>query len=284
MSDKAYGATVAKRRLARRLSELRVEAGYTANQVCDRLNWGRGKVGRFEANIWVRPEMSDIRDLLRIYGADEETSKELEDLAALARTRAWWRDYNEIFDNEFPGYESDAVRVSVYTPLVLPGLLQTPAYMEAHMRVGSRSSAWRNRAVGARLRRQEIFDRKDDGTAPELVAVFTEASLMYRWGAPADRRAQIAHLVEMGRRPNIELRLLRFADGPHPGMCGPINTFDFPGDEPKMVYVETDFALQEVVKAAEVDSYTEIFTQARAAALEPPATTAHLKQLAETLE
>src|SRR5436190_1349847 len=41
-----YGATVAKRRLARLLSELRVVNGYTANQVCDKLNWGRGKVGR----------------------------------------------------------------------------------------------------------------------------------------------------------------------------------------------------------------------------------------------
>ena len=47
------------------------------------------------------------------------------------------------------------------------------------MRFATRSSAWRNRAVGARLRRQEVFERKD-GTAPELIAVITEASLMYR--------------------------------------------------------------------------------------------------------
>ena len=50
MSDEAYGATVAKRRLSRRLLQLRVQSGYTANHVCDTLNWGRGKVGRFEAN------------------------------------------------------------------------------------------------------------------------------------------------------------------------------------------------------------------------------------------
>ena len=67
MSDDAYGATVAKRRLARRLTELRQASGHTANHVCDLLNWGRGKVGRFEANQWKRPEMSDIRDLLRVY-------------------------------------------------------------------------------------------------------------------------------------------------------------------------------------------------------------------------
>jgi Helix-turn-helix domain len=81
MTDDAYGATIAKRRLSRRLAELRVSTGYTANHVCDILNWGRGKVGRFEANQWKRPEMSDIRDLLRIYNASSAAAGELEDLA-----------------------------------------------------------------------------------------------------------------------------------------------------------------------------------------------------------
>ena len=90
MSDDAYGATVAKRRLASRLTELRQASGHTANHVCDLLNWGRGKVGRFEANQWKRPEMSDIRDLARVYGVGEAEAEELEQLAAHARARPWW--------------------------------------------------------------------------------------------------------------------------------------------------------------------------------------------------
>ncbi|HBW20078.1 MAG TPA: transcriptional regulator, partial [Actinobacteria bacterium] len=93
MSDDAYGATVAKRRLARRLTELRHESGHTANHVCDVLNWGRGKVGRFEANQWKRPEMSDIRDLLRVYDVSGAEGDELEALAIRARLRGWWRDF-----------------------------------------------------------------------------------------------------------------------------------------------------------------------------------------------
>jgi transcriptional regulator with XRE-family HTH domain len=283
VTDETYGATIAKRRLSRRLAELRVENGYTANQVCDRLNWGRGKVGRFEANGWVRPEMSDIRDLLRIYGVSDEEQKQLEDLAMLARARAWWRDYADVVESEVHGFEADAARISNYLPLVIPGLLQTPAYMEAQLRVGTRSSSWRNRAVGVRLRRQAILDR-NDGTAPELVAVITEASLRYQWGAQSDRRAQVAHLVEMSRRPNVELRLLRFQDGPHPGMTSAISIFDFPGDEPSMVFLETELSIEEVEKTDEVSTYTETFEKIRDAALDPVATTAALKQLAETLE
>jgi len=280
----AYGATIAKRRLSRRLAELRVESGLTANQVCDKLSWGRGKVGRFEANVWKRPEMSDVRDLLRFYRISDEERRELEELAMHARARAWWRDYGDVFgDTEFPGYEADAARICLYMPLLLPGLLQTAAYTEAHMRAALKPAPWRLRSQQARRRRQAILER-DDGTAPELVAVITEASLLYRWGSQAERRTQLHHLVEMSRRPNVELRLLRFEDGLHPGMCGLINIFDFPGDEPSTVFVETDFAVQEVMNQEEVAAYIDIFSRAREAALDPPATTAYLKKLAETLE
>src|ERR1700683_298031 len=217
MSDDTYGATIAKRRLARQLTEARVRAGYTANHACDILNWGRGKVGRFEANQWKRPEMSDIRDLIRIYEIEGREKEELEDLAIRARARPWFREYPEIFDIEFPGYENDATTTRVFMPLVLPGLLQTAAYTEALMRSGPRPPAYRRKAVGHRLRRQEILDRKD-GTVPMVSAVITEASLLYRWGLREDRREQIEHLVALSARRHIQLHIQRFEDGPPAGI------------------------------------------------------------------
>jgi transcriptional regulator with XRE-family HTH domain len=138
MTDEAYGATVAKRRLSRRLLQLRVQSGYTANHVCDMLNWGRGKVGRFEANQWKRPEMSDIRDLLRIYDVDEGREGAARGAGHPGAGQALWRDYSDIFENEFPGFENDASRIRVFMPLVLPGLLQSQDYAEAFMRIGPR--------------------------------------------------------------------------------------------------------------------------------------------------
>ena len=160
MADDAYGATVAKRRLSRRLAELRTESGHTANHVCDILNWGRGKVGRFEANQWKRPEMSDIRDLLRIYGVDPAAAEELEELAIRARARPWWRDYTDIFENEFPGFENDAERIQVCMPLVVPGLLQTQDYAEAFMR------ARRGHPRGAARRWRRGSAARRSSTAP----------------------------------------------------------------------------------------------------------------------
>lgn len=283
MSDDAYGATIAKLLLARKLTDLRVEAGYTANHVCDMLNWGRGKVGRFEANQWKRPEMSDIRDLLRFYQADETCAREIEDLAMQARVRPWWRDYQDIFDNEFPGFEADATRIRVFTPLVIPGLLQTADYIDALMRSSGKPPAWRRRATEARLRRQQILDRERE-TLCHLEAVIAEASLLYRWGSRSERRDQLLYLVEVGERPNVRLHLQRFADGPPPGMFSAVQIFDYAGAEMSLVFTETDHGIQEVSDAEYVSSYIEAFDRAVDAALEPRDTAQYLKQLAERLE
>jgi len=283
MTDEAYGATVAKRRLSRRLLQLRVQSGYTANHVCDMLNWGRGKVGRFEANQWKRPEMSDIRDLLRIYNVDEGEREQLEELAIQARARPWWRDYSDIFENEFPGFENDASRIRVFMPLVLPGLLQSQDYAEAFIRTGPRPPSWRRKALDTRLRRQEILSRPGD-TAATLTAVITEASLRYQWGSRSERRDQIEHLIDMGRRPNIDLRIQRFADGPPPGLSSAINIFDFAEGEPSIAFTETDFAVVEVNEPDQVGRYIQSFEKAVDGALEPSDTAIYLRQLAYQLE
>jgi transcriptional regulator with XRE-family HTH domain len=283
MSDDAYGATVAKRRLSRRLLQLRVRSGYTANHVCDMLNWGRGKVGRFEANQWKRPEMSDIRDLLRIYDVAEAEREEIEELAIRARARPWWREYPDIFENEFPGFENDAERIRVFMPLTLPGLLQTQEYAEAFMRIGPRPPAWRRQALATRQRRQEILERTD-GTAPALIAVVTEASLLYHWGTRTDRRDQIEHLIQLSRKPSIDLRIQRFSDGPPRGLMAPINIMDFPHDEPSIAFTETDFGIQEVAGTDQVTTYSQSFERGVDGALESDDTAMYLRQLANQLE
>jgi len=283
VADDAYGATIAKRRLSRLLGEARARTGYTANNACDILNWGRGKVGRFEANQWKRPEMSDIRDMVRIYEVEDGLRDEIEDLAIKARARAWWRDVPEIFDSEFPGYENDATTIRVFMPLVLPGLLQIPAYTEALLRGGPRPPLWIRKGLEARRRRQEILDRTD-GTAPMFRAVITEASLLYRWGAREDRREQIEHLADLSQRRNVDLRIQRFEDGPPVGMVSMVNIFGFRDDEPDLVFVETDYAIEEVSKPDAVQGYVESFERASDAALEPVDTTGYLERLAKRME
>jgi hypothetical protein len=168
-------------------------------------------------------------------------------------------------------------------PIVLPGLLQTQAYMEALLKIGPRAPGFRRKAVEARLRRQEILDRPD-GLAPQLSVVITEASLLFRWGDRGDRKDQIGHLAEMSKRDNVELRLQQFEDGPPTSICSMGNILGFPGDEPSLVFVETDYSIEEMSKPESVDSYIKSFEQACDAALEPGDTTVFLEKLAKRME
>jgi transcriptional regulator with XRE-family HTH domain len=286
VADDAYGATVAKWRLARRLYALRVRAGMSLNETSDKLGWSRGRLDRYERNEWRLPDASHVRDLARVYGAADTERAELEELGRLARERVWWRGYEDVFGKreEFAGFENDAAKISVYMPLVLPGLLQTEAYMRALLAVGPWAGDWQDRATAARLRRQQVLGRAD-GTAPRLAAVITEAALLYEWGTPAQRREQAARLAAVSRRPGTELRMLRLADGPHPGMSSLINIFDFPDDaDPSIVYLENDTSIQEVTRPEDVQAYQDTFARIRQAALPAAATRAYLDEHASHQE
>jgi hypothetical protein len=52
VADDAYGAIVAKRRLARRLMALRLRAGLGLNEAGDQIGWSRGRLDRYERNEW----------------------------------------------------------------------------------------------------------------------------------------------------------------------------------------------------------------------------------------
>jgi hypothetical protein len=67
-------------------------------------------------------------------------------------------------------------------------------------------------------------------------------------------------------------------------MSSLINLFDFPGDEdPSIVYLEIDTALQEITSAGEVRAYTEVFARIREAALDPAATRRYLERIAAAI-
>ncbi len=287
--DKAYGATVAKRRLSRRLAEMREDAHLKPNEVDDQLGWKRGKLARIERNDWIIPNASYIRDLLRVYQASGDVQAEIMDLVERASVRAWWRKYaqpgdpNRVFDSEFAGFEYDAARISAYMPLVIPGLLQTPPYVDALVNSGSKPPAWRDRARETRLQRQLILDRTDV-TAPRLVAVVTEASLLYRWGTHGDRKEQILHLVDTAGRRNVELRVQRFEDGPPSGAHSMVNIFGFGSEDPSLVFVETDYVVEEVSKRESVHGYVQSFDRACDGALDPRDTVAYLERIADRLE
>ncbi|MET9811701.1 MULTISPECIES: helix-turn-helix transcriptional regulator [unclassified Streptomyces] len=99
--------------------------------------------------------------------------------------------------------DEEAVTLREYQERVMPGLLQTSAYARA---LSSRyvSGLELEERVRARLSRQQRF-LADGG--PLYVVVLDESCLRNVVGGPAVMREQCAHVLNLGRRPNIRIQV-----------------------------------------------------------------------------
>ncbi len=56
---------------------------------------------------------------------------------------------------------------------------------------------------------------------PQLWAILDEAAVRRMVGGPEVARAQLAHLIDVSRRPGITTQVLPFRSGAHAGLSGP---------------------------------------------------------------
>ncbi|WP_105975048.1 helix-turn-helix domain-containing protein [Streptomyces geranii] len=99
--------------------------------------------------------------------------------------------------------DGEAIALREYQERVIPGLLQAPTYAHAlFSRIASGDEV--DERVRARLSRQPRF-LADDG--PLYVAVLDESCLRNTVGGPRVMRDQCAHLLSVGRRPNIRIQV-----------------------------------------------------------------------------
>lgn len=134
-----------------------------------------------------------------------------------ADRRPWLRDWLV--------HEQRAALLRAWQPLVLPGLLQTPDYMRlifesAPVGVGSVDDL-----VDARCARQRAVLDRDP--APRLFYLISEYAL--RQGPTDVRREQLSRLIELGRRPNVDIRVVPDGTGTlHGGLAGPVELATMP--------------------------------------------------------
>jgi transcriptional regulator with XRE-family HTH domain len=230
---RASSPAVWRRWLAAELQRLRAEAGLEQKQVAKALRCTVTKVSYFEnAQRPVVPRDLD-EVLLPLYGVPEARWPEYLEAAHRAREKGWWEDYDDVvlpeWFSRFVGLEQGASELCVYEPQHVPGLLQTPEYVENIVRSSALADMPDDavaRRVGLRIRRQGVLTRP---VAPlSLSVVLDEAVLRRVVGGPATMAAQVTHLVEASRRPNVVLQVLPFDRGAHAGMAGGFSIMSFP--------------------------------------------------------
>lgn len=113
-------------------------------------------------------------------------------------------------------YEARASRIRMWETLLIPGLLQTPDYARALLKVGLADDP--NEALEMRLARQAaIFDRP---ATPHMSVILNWAVLEQHVGNAEIMRGQLARLLELSEMANVSVRVLERNVGLHCGVDG----------------------------------------------------------------
>lgn len=226
------------RQLRKELLRLREAAGLSTDDVATQLDWSKAKVSRIETGR-NRVSPSDVRLLLDVYGRDDERERQsLIALAREARKQGWWHNYPDVIASPYVGFEAESVALRAYQTQLIPGLLQTEAYLRALLRSVRPAvpEAEMDRRVAARMARQEILSKED---APQVWVILDETVLRRSVGGPDVMGGQLRHLAEMAESPNVTLQVLPFEAGSHSAMGVPFVILDFEDEMcASVVYLE----------------------------------------------
>ena len=260
--------TVRRRRLGAELRRLREGKEMTAEEVAGRLMVSQSKISRLEnGRRSISPR--DVRDLCDVYGVEDERVREsLMAMARESRQRGWWHAFGDIPYSIYIGLEAEASAIRNYESLFVPGLLQTRDYAQAvvtGIQPDTDAEAV-HRRVEVRMERQRRVH--GPGALDNFWAVVDEAALSRVVGSRTVMAAQLAQLAELGESPHVNLQVIPFEKGAHPGMTGAFSILEFPESaDTAVVYLEGVTSDLYLEKEADVRRYTGLYDHLMAAAL-----------------
>lgn len=256
--------TIRRQELGRRLQALRKASGFTLDQAARRIDVSPSKLCRIERGQ--RPvAIDEIGGLLSFYNTDGPQRRQLLALARSCSELDWWQHHqSELADRErtLITLESEAERIVVFEPIVVPGLLQTGDYTQAlKEQSGMMTASEIEEGLDQRVRRQSVLLRRQP---PELLALIDELALQRIIGNPEVLRHQLAYLARAGQQPHISIRVIPNRTG-HAGTMGPFTLIEQPGRSP-VVFVGQPASNLFVEQQDQVEVYYQVLENLSTAA------------------
>lgn len=233
--------TVWRRWLALELRRLREEQGMAQKDAGKACGWSGARLSYIE-NGQQNVVDDDLDKLLPLYEVPEEEWDTFHEAAGHAQEKGFWERNGQAMPDwmsEYVGLEQGAADIWHAEPAYVPGLLQTADYAAAVFRsdVIPRTDRQISRMVKMRMARQGVVTR-DDSPA-NLSVVMDESVLRRPAGSAAVMAEQLDHLVAMGERPNVTIRVLPFDRGVNACLFGAYRILGFPwASVPGVVFIE----------------------------------------------
>ncbi|MGH3800381.1 MAG: helix-turn-helix domain-containing protein [Pseudonocardiaceae bacterium] len=195
--------------LSRALRELREAAHLSTRDAAKRTGFSAAKISRVERGINV-PTETDVAALVHTYQASPEVRTHLTSIARDIRAEyrpvvmARGKGHPSAFQKRLARIEATTEHLTTFTPTVVPGLLQTEAYMRALVAYRELPPAEVDKFVAARLARQERL--RDP--AHRFTLITTEGALGWRAGSPADMAEQVDQIVTATRLSTVRVGII----------------------------------------------------------------------------
>ncbi|MEU4228090.1 helix-turn-helix transcriptional regulator [Nonomuraea sp. NPDC026600] len=274
--------TVLRILLGTQLRRLRTEQRISREDAGYAIRASHAKISRLELGQ-VSFKERDVADLLTLYGVTDPAERApLLELARQANAPGWWHKYGDLLPGWFEvyiGLEGAASVIRTYENQFVPGLLQTPEYARAVIKLAHETTpdAELDRRVALRIRRQ---DRLAGDRALKLWAVIDEAVVRRALGGREVMRRQVEHLLEMTARSNVTVQVVPFERGGHAAAGGPFSILRFPErDLPDVVYLEQLTSALYLDKPAESEHYMQVMDRLSVQADSPEQTKRFLERL-----
>ncbi|GAA3140502.1 helix-turn-helix transcriptional regulator [Streptomyces rectiviolaceus] len=234
----------------------REAAGYTQRSLAERFVIGEEAIASIEQGR--RPLKMDLAvQLDQLLGTNRTLETAVDNMPEV--------DLVPRFAEEYMDREREAIAISWYESLLMPGLLQTEEYARAvfRSRVPVYDEDEIEQLVAKRIERRDILHQKQP---PMISFVIWEAALRDQLGGPKVHAQQVRHLREYAELPGLWLQILPLGRTSHAGLAGPFILLETP-EHQRLAYTETVRGSQLIFDADEVAILNQKYAMLRTQAL-----------------
>lgn len=199
--------------LAARLKQLREAASVPLADAAGALGAHTATVRRIES-AQTSPDPGQVADLLTLYRVTGTDRERVMSAVADALAPGWWHPWRDVMNpgmTEWIGVEGGAEQVRIYSPALVPDLLQTPAY--AHALASRETNDPGTAQAVAQLTAKRQTRLREQNTA--LLVVIDEGALRTTVGDETVMREQRQALREAAGRPRCTLQISPLTGPPH---------------------------------------------------------------------
>ncbi|MFE6858061.1 helix-turn-helix domain-containing protein [Nocardia sp. NPDC057668] len=267
------------------IQRVRMDSGKSLLATGVYLEVSRQTIMRLEDGLPTKLTTPQIKVMLDFYGASQEVGAETlmlwreckaqeKTAKAQGNSKGFWESYSDQVASHYPRYlrlEDASNRILTHQLVLVPGLLQTAEYRRAVAKIDkpSISAVDIERRIELNRKRQSVLDNRE----VRFTALISEAVLRHRPGGARVMAGQLRAIAESSERDNINVHVIPFEAGSHPGLA--IQSFtllEFPPGlsgltSPPVVYLNGAMGALYHEQQEAIATYGDAITGLRAVAL-----------------